>query len=111
MRSTISAFLGAMLLAFSALVCAHPGHGKEITPETAVRRAAVEVDRLAEEGKIEKSWVLQRQAGQATLKKKGADEEWMVTFDNPSSTDPAKRRLFVFLTASGDDVAANFSGK
>jgi hypothetical protein len=90
---------------------AHPGHGKELSATAAIKRAAVEVDRLVEEGKIEKSWLEKRRAGEATRRVAGEDEEWVVTFDNPESGDAGKRRLYVFLTASGDFVVANFSGK
>ncbi len=101
----------AALIVAAPLAIAHPGHGEEITREDAMKRAGIEVDRLVEETKLEKSWLLDRVTGGAERRVADEEVEWVVTFDNPKATDTVKRRLYVFLTASGDYLAANFSGK
>jgi len=106
----IAAGLATLVLTSTPLL-AHPGHGNEISAEAATKRASIEVDRLVEEGKLEKSWALQRKPGGAQMRAAGEDQEWVVTFDNSAAVDAAKRKLYVFLTANGDYVAANFSGK
>jgi hypothetical protein len=41
--------------------------------------------------------------------KKG--KEWVVTFVNPAVADKTKEKLYMFFTAPGNFIAANFSGK
>ena len=38
-------------------------------------------------------------------------QEWVVSFVNEKVTDAKKRTLYVFLTLSGDYIAANYTGK
>jgi hypothetical protein len=38
-------------------------------------------------------------------------EEWQVVFNNPSASDDAKKKLFMFFSLNGNFVAANHSGK
>lgn len=109
--SFFAASLCAMLLSASPIGFAHPGHGQELTREAVVKRAHAEVDRLIEEQKIEQSWLVSRKAGEARRRTVVDGEEWIVTFDNPVATEAGKRRLYVFLTPSGDFIVANFTGR
>jgi Family of unknown function (DUF6488) len=47
----------------------------------------------------------------AELKTRGRSREWVVTFRNDTAADPAKRVLYVFLTETGDYIAANHTGR
>lgn len=38
-------------------------------------------------------------------------QEWVVSFANEKVTDVKKRKLYIFLTLSGDYIAANYTGK
>jgi hypothetical protein len=56
--------------------------------------------------KVEASW---KGASAKSVEQKGT--EWLVTFENPKAKDKEKTLLYVFLKASGDFVAANFTGR
>lgn len=38
-------------------------------------------------------------------------KEWNVTFKDPAAADKAKEMLYMFFTAQGNFIAANFTGK
>lgn len=107
-RRTLAALLG---VAFCTVVAAHPGHDKSITQDEAVQRANAEIARLVESSKLERSWALNAKLQTADLRAKGSAKEWALTFANDKATDAAKRTLFVFLSESGEYLAANFTGR
>jgi hypothetical protein len=111
-RNTFRITALGLLLGTATVTLAHPDHGPQLTGEDrAVDRAIHQVERLATEGKIEASWKESRTLVSADLKAAGDKKEWVVIFTNEQATDPAKRKLFVYLSEHGSYVAANFTGK
>jgi len=76
----------------------------------AEKLAAKSVAMLVGKGKIAGSW---KSAAVAKSEKKkfGNRTEWVVSFQNDKVSDSTKKTLYVFLTLTGDYVAANFTGK
>ena len=88
------------------------GHGPAATPvnqATAKTNATKEVASLVKRKKLDKSWsdVKVNSIEKQTFNGKA---EWLVTFVNSEVTDKTKQKLYVFLTLSGDYIAANYSG-
>ncbi|ATX80159.1 hypothetical protein Ga0123461_1746 [Mariprofundus aestuarium] len=91
------------------------GHGHShgpalISQSQAESVAAGRVMMLVEQEKVDKSW------GAATIasaekKMNGDQAEWLITFKNSHSSDSAKDTLYIFLSSTGDYIAANFTGK
>jgi hypothetical protein len=107
-RILVLATLGATAV---APVQAHPGPGEAVPREEAVRRADSQISRLVESGKLEKSWVLGAKLQSADLRAMGGGKEWVLTFSNASATEADKKLLYVFLSETGEYLAANFTGK
>lgn len=80
------------------------------TRETVVGCAAQRKDALVASGKLDASWkAVKHEKVEQVDGKKG--KEWKVTFRNPQVTDTTKQTLYVFLSAPGNVLAANFTGK
>ena len=113
----IKAFIFALSLILSPLtVLAGGGHGHShgsdlIIPQSQAESvAAGRVMMLVEQEKVDKSW------GSATIssaekKMNGNQTEWLITFKNSQASDSAKGTLYIFLSSTGDYIAANFTGK
>jgi hypothetical protein len=86
-------------------------HGKKIAKEETVSNCAADrKELLIMDGKIDPSWTaVEQEKIELVDGKKG--KEWLVTFVNPAATDKAKAKLYLFFTAPGNFVAANFTGK
>jgi len=82
----------------------------QINKSQAESAATLRVNSLVNKGKISKSW---ESAKIETTEKKmnGYQAEWVVAFKNAQEKDTTKSMLYVFLTTSGDYIAANFTGK
>ena len=80
------------------------------TSETAASCALQRKGMLIKNGKIDKSWQLvpQDKIEQVDGKK---GKEWMVTFKDSNAKDKTKERLYLYFTATGNFIAANFTGK
>jgi cytochrome c-type biogenesis protein CcmE len=85
-------------------------HAVEINKSRAKSTATLRVGILVNKGKIDKSW---KSAKVASTEKKmnGNQAEWVVTYKNSQVKDPAKGTLYIFLSTTGDYIAANFTGK
>jgi hypothetical protein len=104
--------LATLLLgALTFVVQAHPGHGEPISREEAVQRASAQIDRLVAAGKIEKSWKVRGVLQTAELEDKGDAKEWALSFANPQASAQQQRTLYVFLSETGEYLAANFTGR
>ena len=110
------AILIAAALSFAQPAFADKGsscHFHGSTPakeETVLMCAAQRKDTLASSGKIDASWkAVKHDKIEQVDGKKG--KEWKVTFKNPAATDKDKQTLYVFLSAPGNVLAANFTGK
>lgn len=88
---------------------AHSDHAQR--PETVIRQMATsEVKQLVGKGKLDASWK-DVEAGKAEQRITKGIKEWVITFNNPKEKDATKQNLYVFLTSTGDFVAANHTGK
>lgn len=65
---------------------------------------------LVKKGKISSSWESVSVAN-AEKKKFGDKMEWVVSFKNDKISDASKQTLYVFLSLTGDYIAANYTGK
>ncbi len=116
MKSIAITFASAAILSFSVSAFADKGnscHFHGSTPakeETVLKCAAQRKDTLVASGKLDPSWkgVKQEKIEQVDGKK---GKEWKVIFRNPAATDKDKQALYVFLSAPGNVLAANFTGK
>jgi hypothetical protein len=86
-------------------------HGKKVaTEETVISCAAERKEILIMDGKIDPSWeMIEQDKIELVGGKKG--KEWLVTFTNPAVADKTKEKLYMFFTAPGNFIAANFTGK
>ena len=65
---------------------------------------------LVKAGKIDAPWqAIKHDKVEAVDGKKG--KEWKVTFKDPAAKDKAKETLYIFFTAPGNFIAANFTGQ
>ncbi|MBL1275006.1 MAG: hypothetical protein COB30_002865 [Ectothiorhodospiraceae bacterium] len=87
------------------------GHSHEPVSQIQAEENAIKnVARLADKGKIDKSWKTS-QAMKTEKKKFGKNMEWVVTFNNKTINDSAKQTLYIFLSLGGEYLAANYTGK
>jgi Family of unknown function (DUF6488) len=89
------------------------GHSHAHTPVnqvTAKANATKIVVALTQRKKLDESWA-SITASSVEKKVFKGNPEWVVIFNNDKIADPAKQKLYVFLTLGGDYIAANFSGK
>jgi hypothetical protein len=104
--------LAVLLFAgFSNIAAAHPGHGEPISREEAVQRGGAQIDRLVQAGKLDKSWKVSGTLESAQLQEKGEAREWALVFQNPQASEEQQRTLYVFLSETGEYLAANFTGR
>lgn len=100
--------LTASMLAMAGTAAAHGDHDHEhakgLSEDAVKARASEEVARLVSIKKIDAAW---KDVAVKGVEKKGT--EWLVTFENAKAKE--KKTLYVFLKASGDFVAANFTGR
>ena len=87
-------------------------HGKkEATEETIIRCAEYHRGRLSKKGSIETTWnALAHESIEKVVGPKGK-QEWRVVFTQPTPTDEAKKKLYMFFALNGNFLAANHTGK
>ena len=90
------------------------GHGHShsnvpVNEATAQANATKIVAEFVSRGKLDKSWA---SIAASSIEKKEfkGKQEWVVVFVNKKITDYTKQKLYVFLTLSGDYIAANYTG-
>lgn len=110
-KAVIKCYLLLCIILSSGFSIAHPGHGEKISEEELVLRAKFNIKRLVEKNKLEGSWEQHAQFQSVAKRYVGEEVEFALEFSNPKLHDAKKRVLYVYLTASGDYIAANFSGK
>jgi len=81
----------------------------EIDKETANENALDVISSLIKKGKIEKSWASVK-ASSIAKKVFNGRSEWVVIFNNKDITVSDKQKLYVFLTTTGEYIAANYTG-
>ena len=89
------------------------GHGHSHSPVnqvTAKEKATKIVANFIKQKTIGESWrsIPVKSVEKKTFKGK---QEWVVSFINEKVTDTKKRKLFIFLTLSGECISANYTGK
>ena len=89
------------------------GHSHSTTPvsqEQAQKRATEIVASYVDKDKLEKSWASIEASSIEKITVQGKPE-WKVVFRNKDIQEADKQTLYVFLTLSGEYIAANFTGK
>jgi hypothetical protein len=81
-----------------------------VTEEKASSNATKIVATLANKKTIDTSWVTIKASSVDKVTVQG-NSEWKIVFVNKNISDLKKQTLYVFLTLSGDYIAANFTGK
>ena len=89
------------------------GHGHSHAPvdqATANSKAIKIIASFIKQKTLDKSW---KDTTVTSSEKKmfNGQQEWVVNFVNEKVADAKKRKLYVFLTLSGDYIAANYTGK
>ena len=116
MKNRLSSVCAIGALALSTPAFAAEGedchfHGSKAAPQETVSACAVKRQKaLITSGKIDKSWQAVQPAGFEQVDGKRG-KEWKVTFKDPAAADKAKENLYMFFTAQGNFIAANFTGK
>lgn len=87
------------------------GHSHSPVDQTVAKAKATEIiASFVKQKTIDKSWS-SIPAKSVDKKKFDSRQEWVVSFENVKITKADKRKLYVFLTLSGDYIAANYTGK
>jgi hypothetical protein len=122
MKMRIQSILLSLILAFSPtalLAGANHDHGHDdkhghshdpVNQSQAEKVAKESVAMLVKKEKIDSSWKSVSVAS-AEKKKFGGKMEWVVTFKNDKISDASKQTLYVFLSLTGNYIAANYTGK
>ena len=89
------------------------GHGHSHGPvnaHTAANRAAIVVNKLVEDGKVDASWrgIKPTSVEQKTYE---GQKEWVITFKNDKVKDKSKQTLYLFFSLDGNYIAANYTGQ
>lgn len=117
MRITTTIFTLALLLLPMASLAGSEhnhdhdhGHSHEPATQGQAEQAASQVIvQLVDKGKIDASWKASP-VEKSEKKKFGQNLEWVVRFNNKTISDPEKQTLYIFLSLTGDYIAANYSG-
>lgn len=99
-------------LAFSGAGHDH-GHGHShdpITQDQAEQSANRIVSTLVKKGVIDASWDGAK-VDKSEKKTFEGQSEWVVSYKNEVVSDPEKQTLYIFLTLTGEYVAANYTGQ
>lgn len=88
----------------------HSHEPAAVNEDVAKDNASKVVSKLIEEKKLDESWSSIK-ATSVEKKMVNNKPEWVVTFVNNTVTDTTKQKLYIFHTAGGEYIAANFTGK
>lgn len=113
--TTKSLILGLVLTLFSGatIAGANHDHGHSHDPVTqpqAEQAADRVVAALMKNKVIGESWS-EIPVKNAEKKEFDGNMEWVVSYYNESISDPEKRTLYIFLTLTGEYIAANYTGE
>lgn len=112
--------LNILILSFtlalvSTLAIAGGGHGhghshEPVNQATANSKATRIISNFIKQKTLNKGWA-GTTVSSSEKKTFNGKQEWVVSFVNEKVEDTKKRKLYVFLTLSGDYIAANYTGK
>ena len=85
------------------------GPATPITKAQALKKATNIVKNFVKKSTLAPSWA-ERKPAFAEKRQSKYGPEWVIVFDNPGVKDKEKQTLYVFLTLSGQFIAANYSG-
>lgn len=88
------------------------GHSHEQAPaskDAAEKNSEKAIASLVTTGEIDKTWESVT-ASSSEKKDYSGRSEWVVIFINEKIADPAKKKIYVFLTLGGEYIAANHTG-
>ncbi len=88
------------------------GHGHSHEPVTQAKAEEIAISsvaKLVQRKKIDDSWTSVA-IHKAEQKELGGQLEWVIVFKNEKISDPEKQTLYVFLSAEGQYLAANYTG-
>lgn len=86
-------------------------HGSAAATQETVSGCAVKhQQKLVASSKIDKAWLAIKPSTLEQVDGKRG-KEWKVTFKDPAAADKSKENLYMFFTAQGNLIAANFTGK
>jgi len=109
MRNFSFSLAGAFFALSAAPAVAHPEDemaGRYQRAPSTAELAREAVIKLVSQSKLATSWTKARAVNTSTRTRKGA-EQYVVTFRNDAIRHPAKRMLYVIMTADGRFVSAN----
>ena len=117
MKRFIKITIIALSLGFSTLHAENAHHEdshhktltKEMSNEAVQQAAKDEVQRLASEKKIAKSWksVPILKIGRTHY---GDNDDWIVVFNNPKIKKTSRKNLYIFVSKQGQIRGANYTG-
>ena len=117
MKQFIQIAVVALSLSFSVLHAEHAHHEgcqhktltNEINNEAVKQAAKDEVQRLATEKKISKSW---KSAPILKIGRThyGDSDDWIVVFNNPKIKKKSRKKLYIFVSKQGKIRGANYTG-
>jgi hypothetical protein len=116
MKKSITALCTAAGLALSIPAFASDAtdchfHGSAAASQETVSGCAIKhQQKLVAGGKIDKAWLAIKPSTLEQVDGKRG-KEWKVTFKDPAAADKTKENLYMFFTAQGNLIAANFTGK
>ena len=112
MKNILTAIICSAIFATApAFAGASHGHSHgAITKEQATQKAEQRLNKLVKDDKIVKSWN-NKKATRVEQKTYSGQQEWVVTFNNPTLSDKSKQKLYMFFQLDGHYLATNFTGK
>lgn len=113
-KAVILSFTFALFSSVASAGSGHDhGHGhshEPVTQQQAEVNASRVLSTLVKRGVIDKSWK-DTPVNKSEKKQFSGKTEWMVGYNNEAASDPDKRTLYIFLSLSGEYIAANYTGK
>ena len=65
---------------------------------------------MVDKGNIDKSW-MSIGIAKSEQKEFSGHNEWVILFKNTNISDSSKQTLYIFLSLTGEYIAANYSGE
>lgn len=115
MKKLITTIILSSIFLVSAAFAGGSGHhhshdSEPVLADEARENANTIIESLISKEKISSSWALVDTVS-VEQKEFNGQMEWVVSYTNEEETDIEKQTLYIFLTLSGEYIAANYSGK